>query len=114
MVEVLPCDAAMSRTQMTLGYRELTLTQTGLLGEKGRRIRGHEFHYSHLENLGDVGSVGRITDAQGKDRGGDAVTLNNIIVALYTHLHFSSHPHVPVTLMQAARAQRKLRIPSHD
>jgi len=86
---------------MTLGCRELTLTQTGLLGEKGRRIRGHEFHYTHLEILGDVDYVGRITDAQGKDRGGDGITLNNV-VALYTHLHFASHPQVPVTLMQIA------------
>ena len=54
MVGVLPCDAVMSRTHMILEYRELTLTQNGLLGEKGMRIRGHEFHYSHLENLGDV------------------------------------------------------------
>ncbi len=114
MVGVLPCDAVMSRTQMTLGYRELTLTQTGLLGEKGKRIRGHEFHYSHLENLGDVDYVGRITDAQGKDHGSDGVILDNV-VALYTHLHFASHPQVPVTLLQIARAQRKkIRTSSYD
>jgi cobyrinic acid a,c-diamide synthase len=113
MVGVLPCDAVMSRTQMTLGYRELTLTQTGLLGEKGRRIRGHEFHYSHLENLGDVDYIGRITDAQGKDRGSDGIALSNV-VALYTHLHFASLPQVPVTLLQIARAQRKIRTPSYD
>ena len=34
MVGVLPCDAVMSRTHMTLRYRELTLSQNGLL-EKG-------------------------------------------------------------------------------
>jgi cobyrinic acid a,c-diamide synthase len=113
MVGVLPCDAVMSRTQMTLGYRELTLTQTGLLGEKGRRIRGHEFHYSHLENLGDVDYIGRITDAQGKDRGSDGIALSNV-VGLYTHLHFASLPQVPVTLLQIARAQRKIRTPSYD
>ena len=113
MVGVLPCDAVMSRTHMTLGYRELTLTQNGLLGEKGRRVRGHEFHYSHLENLGDVVYVGRITDAQGKDRGGDGITLKNVI-ALYTHLHFASHPQIAETLMQTARDERKIRISSYD
>lgn len=113
MVGVLPCDAVMSRTHMTVGYRELMLTQNGLLGEKGRRIRGHEFHYSHLENLGEVDYVGRITDAQGKDRGGDGITFNNV-VALYTHLHFASHPQVPVALMQIARAQKKIRASSYD
>ena len=113
MVGALPGDAVMSLTQMTLGYRELTLIQTGLLGEKGRRIRGHEFHYSHLENLGDVVYVGRITDAQGKDRGGDGITLKNVI-ALYTHLHFASHPQIAETLMQTARDERKIRISSYD
>jgi len=53
------------------------------------------------------------TDAQGKDHGGDGITLNNV-VALYTHLHVAGHSQVPVTLMQAARAQRKIRIPSYD
>lgn len=109
MVGALPGDAVMSRTQTTLGYRELTLTQTGLLGEKGRRVRGHEFHYSHLENLGDVDYVGKITDAQGKDHGGDGIIFNNG-VALYTHLHFGSHPQVSLSLIQAARDQRAIRV----
>jgi cobyrinic acid a,c-diamide synthase len=60
MVGVLPCVALMSRTHMTLGYRELTLTKLGLLREKGIRVPGHEFHYSYLENLGDVDYVGRV------------------------------------------------------
>jgi cobyrinic acid a,c-diamide synthase len=113
MVGVIPGDVVMSRTHMTLGYRELTLTQSGLLGEKGIRIRGHEFHYSHLENAEDIEYIGRMTDARGKNCGGDGITVNNV-VALYTHLHFASHPQVPVTLMQIARDQRKIRIPSHD
>ena len=33
MVGVLPCDVVMSRTHMTLGERELTLTKSRLLGE---------------------------------------------------------------------------------
>lgn len=113
MVGVVPGDAVMSRTHMTLGYRELRLTHTGLLGKKGWCVRGHEFHYSHLENMGDVDYVGRITDARGKDRGGDGITFNNV-VALYAHLHFASHPQVPVTLMQIARAQRKIRVQRDD
>ena len=106
MVGALPGDAVMSRNHMTLGYRELMLTQNGLLGRKGGRVRGHEFHYSQLEHLAQVDYVGRITDARGKDCGGDGILINNV-VALYTHLHFSSHPQVPVALMQTARDRRK-------
>jgi cobyrinic acid a,c-diamide synthase len=102
MVGVIPAETAMSRTKMTLGYRELTLTRRGLLGEEGVRIRGHEFHYSTLHPKGDLDYLGHLTDAQGRDRGGDGITVGNVI-ALYTHLHFSSHPHVPLALVEAAR-----------
>ena len=112
MVGVVPGDAVMSRTQMTLGYRELTLTQSGLLGETGMQVRGHEFHYSHLENLEEVDYVGKIINARGQDCGGDGIIVNNV-VAFYTHLHFSSNPRVPVMLMQSAREQRNIRIRSH-
>jgi len=106
MVGVIPGAAVMSRTQMTLGYRELTLTQSGLLGEKGRRIRGHEFHYSQLEIAEDIEYVGRMTDAKGRDRGGDGITVSNV-VAFYTHVHFASHPEVAVSLIQAGRNRRE-------
>lgn len=102
MVGIIPGDAVMSRTHMTLGYRELTLTQSGLLGEKGMRVRGHEFHYSTLHPKGDFEYMGHLTDAQGRDRGEEGITIGNVI-ALYTHLHFSSHPHVPLALVKAAR-----------
>ena len=106
MVGVVPWETVMSRTQMTLGYRELTLTTSGLLGEKGMKIRGHEFHYSYLENFNGGDFVSDITDARGHDCGGDGIMLNNV-VALYTHLHFSSNPQVPAALLQAARNQKK-------
>ncbi|HNP30898.1 MAG TPA: hypothetical protein PKK23_17780, partial [Nitrospirales bacterium] len=104
MVGVIPAETAMSRTSMTLGYRELTVTQTGPLGQQGVRIRGHEFHYSTLHPQEDLEYLGQITDAQGRDRGGDGIIKNNVI-ALYTHLHFSSHPHVPLSLLKTARSR---------
>ncbi|HBP86549.1 MAG: cobyrinate a,c-diamide synthase [Nitrospira sp.] len=108
MVGVIPAETAMSRTKMTLGYRELTLTRRGPLGEQGVRIRGHEFHYSTLQPKGDLDYLGHLTDAQGRDRGGDGITVGNVI-ALYTHLHFSSHPHVPLALVEAARVEPATR-----
>lgn len=104
MVGVIPAETAMSRTKMTLGYRELTVTRGGTLGEQGVRICGHEFHYSTLHPKGDLEYLGHPTDSQGRDRGGDGITVGNVI-ALYTHLHFSSHPHVPVALVEAARGK---------
>lgn len=108
MVGVIPAETAMSRTRMTLGYRELTVTRGGPLGDRGVRIRGHEFHYSTLHTKKDLEYLGNLTDAQGRDRGGDGITVGNVI-ALYTHLHFSSHPHVPFALVQAARGETGMR-----
>lgn len=93
---------------MTLGYRELTMIRGGPLGDEGVRIRGHEFHYSTLHPLEDLEYLGHLTDAQGRDRGEDAIMVGNVI-ALYTHLHFSSHPHVPVALVEAARGEAAMR-----
>jgi len=104
MVGVIPAEISMNRTQMTLGYRELTVTHTGLLGERGVRIRGHEFHYSTLHPKGDLEYAGHLTDAQGRNCGKDGIMIGNVM-ALYTHLHFSSHPQVPLALVEGAKGR---------
>ncbi len=113
MVGAFPADGVMTRSHMTLGYRELTLRQTGLLGEMGHRVRGHEFHYSHLDNLGEVSYLGTLSDARGADCGPDGLTVHNV-VGLYTHLHFASHPRIPVMLLDMARKQRRRKVPGHE
>ena len=110
MVGVIPAETRMSRTRMTLGYREVILSRTGLLGEEGARIRGHEFHYSTLHAQDNLEYQAHLTDAQGRDRGTDGITVRNV-VALYTHLHFSSHPRVPQALLEAARVNKMTRTP---
>ncbi|GJL53344.1 MAG: cobyrinic acid a,c-diamide synthase [Nitrospirales bacterium] len=102
MVGVIPGEAAMSRTKMVLGYRELTLTCSGMLGAQGIKVRGHEFHYSCLQAKGDLEYGGSLADSQGRDRGSDGITVKNVM-ALYTHLHFSSNPHLVSALLQTAR-----------
>ncbi|WP_454061188.1 cobyrinate a,c-diamide synthase [Candidatus Nitrospira salsa] len=102
MVGVIPGETAMSRSQMTLGYRELTLTCPGILGEQGMKIRGHEFHYSRLQAKNALEYGGHIADSQGRDRGGDGIRVKNVM-ALYTHLHFASNPQVPSALLRAAK-----------
>ena len=98
---VIPIKTSMARTRMSLGYRELTIMCGGRLGEQGTTVRGHEFHYSQMHAQGDLEYVGRMTDAQGRDQGGDGIMVGNVL-ALYTHLHFASNPQVPAALIQAA------------
>ena len=102
MAGVFQAETVMDRSTMTLGYREMTVSQPCLLGEIGATVRGHEFHYSSLVPQEDLSYVGSITDAQGRDRGHDGMKHANV-VALYTHLHFSSQPAIPRSLIQTAR-----------
>ena len=57
--------------------------------------------------------MGKITDDQGKDRGGDGMIINNG-VALYTHLHFGSHSQGPSALIQPAQNQRRKGVSRND
>ena len=102
MTGVFPTETVMDRASMTLGYREVTITQSCLLGEVGTTVRGHEFHYSSMGPRNNVTHVVNLTDAQDRDRGQDGLNHANV-VALYTHLHFTSQPAIAQSLVQFAR-----------
>jgi cobyrinic acid a,c-diamide synthase len=102
MAGVFPAKTLCKRSTMTLGYREVTVTQACLLGEVGTRVRGHEFHYSTLVPQGELTYVGSVKDAQGRECGQDGLTHANVL-ALYTHLHFLTQPAIAWNLIQTAR-----------
>ena len=102
MVGLFPAEAVMKRPGLTLGYRELELTQSCLLGAVGLTARGHEFHYSSLKAVGPLEYACRLIDAKGQLRGQDGLMTGNTL-ALYTHLHFASQPEVARALIGAAR-----------
>ena len=102
MAGVFPAETVIERTNMILGYREVELLQSCLLGEVGTTVRGHEFHYFSIVPRGESTYVGCITDAQGRVCGQDGLNYANV-VALYTHLHFKSQPTVARALVESAR-----------
>jgi cobyrinic acid a,c-diamide synthase len=103
MVGLFPGEAVMSRTSMTLGYRQVEIAKTCVIGEAGMKIRGHEFHYSTLSLRRTPEYSCATTDAAGDRRGQDGLLAGNVI-ALYTHLHFSSQPQLARALLHSARA----------
>ena len=81
----------MSRRLRSLGYREITLTRDTIIGRKGMKLRGHEFHYSSLQNSEmDVPDVYQVTS-----RDGQAISLKGYQVfntlGSYLHVHFGSN-----------------------
>jgi cobyrinic acid a,c-diamide synthase len=111
MVGLFPVEAVMRRPGLTLGYREIELTQSCPLGPAGTKARGHEFHYSALVSPGGApltlpGTGLRyacaVKDARGGSRPPDGLITGNTI-ALYTHLHFGSQPALARALLDCAR-----------
>jgi cobyrinic acid a,c-diamide synthase len=105
MVGLFAGEAAMSRTTMMFGYRELEIDTPCLLGEPGTKVRGHEFHYSSLSTPCPPDYGCTIADAGGNHRRRDGLIKNNS-VALYTHLHFASSPGLAASIVNAVRKSR--------
>ena len=102
MVGLFAAEAVMSKVRMTLGYRELQVSQPCLLGEVGIKVRGHEFHYSLVEPKGQLQYSCTLMDAQGKSKGPDGLIAGNTL-GLYSHLHFASQPRIAASLIASAR-----------
>ncbi|WP_086639646.1 cobyrinate a,c-diamide synthase [Acetobacter okinawensis] len=52
MAGLLDHSTSFARRKLNLGYREATLLDDGVLGPRGTRLRGHEFHYATVLDAG--------------------------------------------------------------
>ncbi len=96
MCGVFPFETEMRKGRAKLGYRELQLNDECLLGKKGARLRGHEFHYSEIR--ADLRSEGpslsgiyTVRDGEGREKGTEGYRIGNTL-ASYIHIHFGSNP----------------------
>ncbi len=95
MAGIYPVRARMKRGRVSLGYREVVLKENTIVGSKGDRIRGHEFHYSETEEMPQTV----------KDVYGIGGYVKNNCLASYIHLHFASNPNIAKTLARKMRQQ---------
>jgi cobyrinic acid a,c-diamide synthase len=92
MVGLYPFSTRMLAHRKALGYREVALKENSLLGPKGLKARGHEFHYSELIGApGEVPDLFQLSSRKGIEVGTDGFMLNNTLAG-YIHLHFGSNP----------------------
>ena len=114
MVGIFPAEAVMRKPGLTLGYRTVECSRRCILGDVGATVRGHEFHYSTLVARGPLQYACILRDAEGLLKGQDGLTIGNVL-ALYTHLHFSSQPGIATSLVEAAsRAVTQTTVSSWD
>ena len=48
MAGLLPVETSFESPRLSLGYREVELSEDGVLGRSGTRFRGHEFHFASV------------------------------------------------------------------
>lgn len=103
MAGVFPFETVMKGDRFTLGYREIQLNEDCLMGRKGDRLRGHEFHYSEIKlpgNLHETGSRPTNTcafpscyylfDNTRRSLKNEGYRFKNTL-ASYVHIHFGSN-----------------------
>jgi cobyrinic acid a,c-diamide synthase len=108
MAGVFPFETRMTK-RPRLGYREILLNDDCIIGSRGERCRGHEFHYSEIaevrsaergvrsekhEGTGRIITNGSKTyvvhDGQGREKGREGFRYKNTL-ASYVHIHFGSN-----------------------
>ncbi len=128
MARVFPFETRMLK-KPRLGYREILLQKDCILGERGEKLRGHEFHYSEIlempnapgtrarhsyrraqaefgirnENQTDL--IYDVRDGQGRNKGQEGFLHKNTL-ASYIHLHFGGGRDVPGLLSGCIKGER--------
>jgi cobyrinic acid a,c-diamide synthase len=106
MAGVFPLKTKMTKTRSKLGYREATLTEDSILGNKDDVIRGHEFHYSEIAEKRDsnealtsplprfpASPLYSVKDGTGSYIYNEGCRAENAFGS-YIHIHFGSNPQI--------------------
>ncbi|MBF0118600.1 MAG: cobyrinate a,c-diamide synthase [Desulfobacterales bacterium] len=90
-----------------LGYREITLLKDTIIGKKGSKIRGHEFHYSEIvKNNGAVETVYNVSTKANINDIFEGYQISRTIGS-YIHLHFGSCPDSVKTFIDSCILYKK-------
>jgi cobyrinic acid a,c-diamide synthase len=69
MLGLLPLTTSFADRRLHLGYRCVTLLNSGPLGPAGSHFRGHEFHYATIVQQGAADPLLAVKDAAGEHLG---------------------------------------------
>lgn len=88
MVGAYPVKAKMTDRRVRLGYREIILKDDTIIGERGWKLRGHEYHYSEIEEMPQwVSCVYDSKNQAGGHESSSGFAIGNCL-ASYVHMHF--------------------------
>jgi len=66
MTGLLGHATSFAKRKLHLGYRSARLLADGVLGRRGARLRGHEFHYASLSKSGADEPLAEVVDSEGR------------------------------------------------
>ena len=84
-----PFPTTMEKRLMALGYVKAEVSERNPLADVGRRLRGHEFHYSRCICDRDARYCLKLSRGKGIADGRDGLVENNTMAG-YLHTHFYS------------------------
>ena len=106
MVGIFDTTAMMDSHLRALGYREIVTKKGSILGPKGTRVRGHEFHYSHIQDR-DIREERIYSMAARKHFSYDNEGfVRKGVLGSYVHLHWGSNPGVAKNFVDYCRYYR--------
>lgn len=104
MAGILPFGTRMLPRRKALGYVEVELTRSCVLGEPGMQLRGHEFHYSEIVEPvmpSVVSYCYRLKARKYRLDQNEGYQMGSVL-ASYVHLHWGSAPHAAASFTAAA------------
>jgi cobyrinic acid a,c-diamide synthase len=88
---LIPAHSTMANKRV-IGYVVGTTIRNTIIGPRGTRFRGHEFHYSEITNLTDsLPFAFKLEKGKGVSHKCDGIQVHNTL-ASYSHLHPLSYP----------------------
>jgi cobyrinic acid a,c-diamide synthase len=100
----------MSTRLRSLGYREVTFARDTVIGARGDRVRGHEFHYSSVisDTAHRYDNVFEVSTRAGQDVNVYGYQTGRTLGS-YLHVHFGSNPDAAVCFVTHCRQYRRQR-----
>ena len=108
MLGLLPTSMQMNKKLQMVGYVEATLQEDCILGEKGMKLRGHEFHFSSEPDNGEektendakrAFSIRRIRN--NNVYSGGFINAKGNVAGSYLHIHFAGCPEAAAAFVRS-------------
>lgn len=111
MAGIIPASVQMNRKLQMVGYVEAELCHDTVLGPRGRKLHGHEFHFSSELPQKEVDEARAFTFTRMRNGARYAAGYaTETVLGSYLHLHFAGCPEAAEAFVEACRAGRERRM----